>query len=208
MSDLTASSTSAPSASSQELDTRPSGDLAGNTVRNTFFRQENSTLSNHTLDRADAESVRPAVFATSSDSSTPAAESPQGPVIEEALKAPFVDVDAIGIQTWPIRGMQKWEGRILEVDQDIFTAELTSLDTDDKTTIITEFRTKVLEAGDGGLYPGDLFYMTARPVRIRGLLTTSYSLQIRRPGNWTPKDIDDIKERTRNRLEMLKDNVD
>jgi len=77
--------------------------------------------------------------------------------LKEALSSSFIDVKAVGIQTWPLKGMQKWEGRVLEVDGDVFSAELTPLETDDDEVLVSEFRTKALETGEAGIQPGDLF---------------------------------------------------
>lgn len=207
MSSPTTSSTAGPSSNLIASNTRPAKDLAENAIKQAIFRSRLSVQA-ATSEETTAEAVASFESASTTVSFRSALESSRAPSMEDALSIPFIDVKAIGVQTWPIRGTEKWEGRILEVDRDIFTAELTPLDGDDRATLVSEFRTKVLEAGEQGIQPGDLFYMTARPVRIRGLLTTSYSLQIRRPGNWTPKDLSEIRERARQRLEMLKDNVE
>ena len=145
---------------------------------------------------------------TALTSSSPAQVEPSEVSVENAMSTPFVDLRTLGTQTWPIHGTQKWEGRILEVDNEFFSAELTSLAGPENDTLISEFRTKHLETDGQKIQPGDLFYMTARQVRLRGLLTTSYSLQLRRPGNWTAADVHDIKERARRRFEMIQDNVE
>jgi hypothetical protein len=208
MNDPSTSSMYGPDSSLIQSNTRPIEDLAENTIRHAIFPSKPSTSADVTSEHTTVEFITPTQSIKPTISSTLPSEVTPGPSMKDAFSTSFIDTRAVGIQTWPIKGMEKWEGRILEIDGDIFTAELTPLDNDDRTTLVSEFRTKVLEAGDQDIQPGDLFYMTARPVRIRGLLTTSYSLQIRRPGNWTAKDLREILDRTRQRLEMLKDNVE
>jgi hypothetical protein len=207
MDSLSDSSTSGSSGYSVNADTRSVENLTETTLKNAILPSglqspANSTPSETTRD-PDAPNKSPSRVVISTT-----ALNPQTPSIEEALSSPFIDSKAIGVQTWPITGMQKWEGRVLEVDGEIFSAELTPLDTEDDEVLISEFRTKALEAGEVGIQPGDLFYVTARPVRLRGLLVTMYSLQPRRRGNWTVRDVDEIQKRIQSRLEMLRDNVE
>jgi hypothetical protein len=165
----------------------------------------------------DAESVPPSPSATDAGSITQTVSTtestsvsgrvPPAPSIEDALSTSFIDVSSAGTIMWPVGGTQKWEGRVTEVSDDVFTAELIPLGSVDKAPVTAEFRKKVLEA-DGIVELGDLFYVTEQEVRLRGLPTTQYSFRLRRPGNWTAKDIREIQERAKRRLAMLKDNVE
>lgn len=131
------------------------------------------------------------------------------PSLQDVLSTPFIDVRMVGIESWPITGLQMWEGRVVDVADEYFTAELTSM-SDDATTgpLRADFRNDSLELADRSVAVGDLFYMTSRKVRTRGRLGTSYSLQVRRSGNWTEADVAEIRDRTRARLEMLNKNVE
>lgn len=147
--------------------------------------------------------------ASPTSSPTLASDRQVAPSVQDALSTSFIDARTVGIETWPIHGLLTWEGKVVEVGKEIFTAELTSLDEQSKTSVLrADFRIDALDLGDHAAAVGDLFYMTARKVRIRGRLSTSYSLQIRRPGNWTDADVADIRSRTRARLQLLEDNVE
>lgn len=204
MNDATQSTTSGLPGNPLRADTRRNDNLAENSLRSTYWRAAVSAPDSPTSQTTATEAEPSNAPATNSTAST----EPQKPSINQAFSSPFIDVKSIGLQTWPIKGMQKWEGRVTEIDGEVFSAELTPLDADDETVLVSDFRTKVLEIGESALQTGDRFYLTARPVRLRGLLVTTYSLQLRKPGNWTVKDISDIRERTRSRLEMLRDNVE
>jgi len=129
--------------------------------------------------------------------------------MQDALSTAFIDARTLGIETWPILGLQTWEGKVVEVDGDFIAAELTPMNGKGARTILrTDFRTDSLDLGDHVLVAGDLFYMTSRKVRVRGRLSTSYSLQIRRPGNWTEADLAEIRARTQARIEMLNENAE
>jgi hypothetical protein len=134
---------------------------------------------------------------------------PVNPSIGDAISTSFIDASSVGVDTWPIRGIQKWEGRVIEVKDGIFTVELTSLGLgDDRRNLTAEFRTRVLEDRSKSIQTGDIIYVTSQEVRMRGLLKTSYAFHVRKPGNWTESDIRDINERVRKRLQSLEDNVE
>lgn len=207
MGSLSDSSTNRSSDYPASADTRPVESLGGIIVKNFIHLSKLQSPASQIPSETTSDPDTPNEPSSQVVISTVAPET-QVPSMEEALSTQFIDVKAIGIQTWPITGTQKWEGRVLEVDGEIFSAELTPLDAEDDEVLVSEFRTKALETGEVGIQPGDLFYATARPVRIRGLLVTMYSLQRRRQGNWTARDVEEINKRIQSRLEMLRDNVE
>jgi len=142
-----------------------------------------------------------------SDTTSESARVEQNPSIEDALSTGFIDVRSAETIQWPIRGAHKWEGRVIEIGDEVFTAELTPLGDGDRSAIIAEFRNGVLNE-DGQIQSGDLFYVTEQRVRFRGILTTQYSFRLRISGNWTFKDIQEINERSQRRWAMLQDNVE
>jgi hypothetical protein len=134
---------------------------------------------------------------------------PLQPSVDDAISTPFIDARSVGVDTWPIRGTQKWEGKVVEVKDGIFTVELTPLGPgDDRKNLTAEFKTKVLEDRADSLQAGDIIYVTSQEVRMRGLLKTSYAFHVRRPGNWTESDLRDIRERALKRLQLLEENVE
>jgi hypothetical protein len=128
--------------------------------------------------------------------------------MEDAFATPFIDVHTIGKETSPIHGLRRWEGRVIEVGGDIFTAELTPLDDEAKIVLRAEFRVGQFDEEDRNVQEGDLFYVTAKTIRSRGRLRTSYSLHLRHLGRWTQTEVDEINERTQQRLNMLRENVE
>jgi len=154
-----------------------------------------------------ATNVETAVQGRTEVSPTEAVTQPVVPSIDDAMSTSFLDVKSLGVDSWPIRGVEKWEGKVIDVDDQIFTAELIPLGSKGEYSPLTsEFRMKVFEGKAVG--PGDTFYLTAQEMRVRGLLITAYSFHIRKPGNWTASDLRDINERTQKRLQLLIDNVE
>lgn len=95
-----------------------------------------------------------------------------------------------------IRGLQKWQGRIVDVRDGLFTAELTSLDSiDGATTFYADFELALLD--DAAVEAGDVVYVTARIVDTgrRGNPSKTVSVRLRRLGKWTEEDITSIQAR-------------
>jgi hypothetical protein len=203
-SEATTSSTSPPTITSGQTSTRSDDTLIEEAMVGEGQIPERSLPSN----ALPGESVSTSAADVSTPVPTSATIESAKPSAKDALSTQFIDIRGIGKETWPIKGMQKWEGRVLEVDDDIFTAELKPLQGDTSSTLTTEFRTRVLDTGDERLEPGDVFYVTVRPVRKRGLMTTEYSLHLKKPGNWTASDVAQIQERADNRFRNLMDNVE
>jgi hypothetical protein len=149
-----------------------------------------------------------AVARTAEESTLPVPETVR-PSMRDVLATPFVDMRTLGVETWPLGGLRRWEGEIVDIDGGIFTAELTSLDLEsDAPKLRADFRMDVIEAPDHTVAVGDLFYLTSQKVRARGILRTAYTLQLRRAGKWTAADIEDIHERAQQRLEALGEDLD
>jgi hypothetical protein len=153
-----------------------------------------------------ADSGTSPILPAAGPSTLPVAES-VGPSLQDALYSPTIDLRDIGRETWLLGGVQSWEGQILEIEDGIFTAELTSREADSGSERLrAEFRVDALDTSDrASLAVGDLFYVTSMRVRDRGVLRTKYSLQLRRAGKWTDSDIEAIRSRVRQRLEALGD---
>lgn len=86
-------------------------------------------------------------------------------------------------------GMEKWEGRVVEIDSDFFTAELIPLGSG-SAVAFADFDLDVLTPGDQkGLAVGDTLYLTVRTISDRGLRTRTSSVRLRRLGAWAEEDL-------------------
>lgn len=108
-----------------------------------------------------------------------------------------------------ISGMQKWEGRILEIDNDTFSAELIPID-DRGPRLVAEFSRKNLGPDDApNARVGDIVYVTVRTVRAKGMGPAQTSaVRLRRLGQWTSGEVDRIEKLTKQRMASLADLVD
>jgi hypothetical protein len=200
--------------------------MTGDTQKSTTQMQQQKTIASSTWNISDlAENAIPEEFLgsrpTESDQS-PTATSPKSatpsntdtapeadPSLADAISTPFVDVRTIGLETWPINGLRTWEGKIVEVDGDYFTAELTPTNVEGSPAVLrSDFRSDNLQSSDHVVAVGDLFYLTARKVRTKGRIRTSYSFQLRRTGSWTEAELAQVRARTQARLRMLNENVE
>ena len=97
------------------------------------------------------------------------------------VKRPFVP------DTYRVSGLQKWTGRVLEMDADLFTAEL--VPASDGPTVIADFDRSQIAAEDE-LVAGDIIYVTVRTVKGQsGQPNRTSSIRLRRLGNWSREDI-------------------
>jgi hypothetical protein len=125
------------------------------------------------------------------------------------MTSSVIDPRSVGFETWPITGLQTWEGAVVEVSAATFTADIVSVGDDaEKAPLRAEFSIDALDTDDRDVGVGDLFYLTARKVRTRGRLRTAYSIQLRRTGKWTAADIADIEAKRRAIFDMLRENAE
>jgi len=85
-----------------------------------------------------------------------------------------------------ITGMQKWDGRILEVDEEYFSAELVPYE-EVGEAVIADFPRDLLP--DEPVYAGDVIYVTVRTVADRGGPRRTSAVRLRRLGTWTEAEI-------------------
>jgi hypothetical protein len=103
-----------------------------------------------------------------------------------------------------IVGMKKWEGRILEIDKEIFTAELVPLRERDGPAVIADFELDQLDPDADRAEPGDVFYLTVRTVgESSGYRTRTSTLRLRRLGAWSAEEMRRIRGKTKRRLDSL-----
>jgi len=104
-----------------------------------------------------------------------------------------------------IVGLLKWEGRIVDLDNDFFTAELVSIE-GSGAQVTAEFDTDLLDRSDSEeLRVGTLFYLTVRTVSDRGLRARTSTMVLRRLGAWTTEDMDAIETHAEGLREALAD---
>jgi hypothetical protein len=108
----------------------------------------------------------------------------------------------IGVSTWStsppqirpvgparITGLDKWEGKVLEVEGNVFTAELYPLDRE-SVPITADFDLELLGSDAYRIAPGDVFYLSVRTVKAFGLRPTrTENLRLRRLGHITPEEV-------------------
>jgi hypothetical protein len=105
-------------------------------------------------------------------------------------------------------GLQKWEGRVLQVSDDVFTAELEPLQ-QSGPTIVAEFEIGLIDVdNEETLSPGDVFYLTVRTVWHRGFPTRTSALRLRRLGHWSEAELREVGSRAKRRLEAFRSYVD
>jgi hypothetical protein len=92
----------------------------------------------------------------------------------------------VNIPAERITGMQKWDGRILEVDEEYFSAELVSYE-EVGEAVIADFPRELLP--DEPVFAGDVIYVTVRTVADRGGPRRTSAVRLRRLGTWTEAEI-------------------
>ncbi|WP_155765494.1 hypothetical protein [Mycobacterium colombiense] len=106
-----------------------------------------------------------------------------------------------------VKGMRKWEGRVLDVDKESFSVELTSLDRDDPQ-VIADFAKEDLLPEDSDLEAGDVVYVTSRTVWGPIGPSRTSTIRLRRLGKWTEDDIADQAHRAKERKLRLASHIE
>ncbi|WP_270889981.1 hypothetical protein [Pedococcus sp. 5OH_020] len=103
-----------------------------------------------------------------------------------------------------VTGMQRWEGQVLGVEVDYFTAELVPLDHEGPTVHADFDRSLVAESDRELLAPGAPFYCNVRTVIGDGgqPIRTS-TLAMRRLGIWSQQVLDEALRAARERAQAL-----
>jgi hypothetical protein len=88
-----------------------------------------------------------------------------------------------------VTGLDKWEGKVLEIDGDIFTAELYPIDREG-SPITADFDLELLGSDAATIVPGDVFYLSVRTVKAFGMRPTrTENLRLRRLGRVTREEV-------------------
>lgn len=111
---------------------------------------------------------------------------------------------AIAAHAVYVSGMEKWEGRILEVDDDFVTVELVPLGGDEGEMVVADFQADLL-SNENDVQPGDVVYVTVRTVAGTkgGPPSRTSAMRLRRLGKWTQSEISAHQERARERMAKM-----
>lgn len=112
-------------------------------------------------------------------------------------RAPRVDAERIV-------GLKRWEGRILEISDGLFTAELTPSD-HDGPELVADFDLDLLGPDSCSAGLGDIIYLTTRKIcNAAGYPYETSSLKLRRPGPWGENELREIEDIAKRQAELFK----
>jgi hypothetical protein len=130
---------------------------------------------------------------------------PHASVARDVLRALGPTRLSSNSSTIRVAGLKTWSGRVVTVDGDIFTAEISPID-HTGPTVFADFRTHLLssQTDSGEAAIGDIFYLTVRMIRDRGrLVSSTSSLRLQRVGYWQQEELDAARESARNLLNEI-----
>lgn len=106
-----------------------------------------------------------------------------------------------------ILGMKKWEGRVLEVENDLLTAELSPLD-HEGPSLQADFELNLLAPDDTQVQVGDTIYLTVRTIQEKGYRSVTSTLRLRRVGKWSELELAQARSRAKRRQEAFQQYVE
>jgi hypothetical protein len=116
-------------------------------------------------------------------------------------RTPLTQVEPTGLCR--VTGLDKWEGKIIEIDGEIFTAELFPVDREGMP-ITASFKLELLGSDAVAVVPGDVFYLSVRTVKAPGMRPElTENLRLRRMGRFTPEEVRAVYEKADALLERL-----
>lgn len=107
----------------------------------------------------------------------------------------------------PVTGMKKWEGRITEIVDELFSAELSPLD-HAGSTILADFDLSLLAPDDVVAHVGDVVYLTVRTVNTQGHPTVTSGLRLRKLARLPEQDLDNLWEEAQREARELQQYAD
>lgn len=117
----------------------------------------------------------------------------------EKIKALKFSPDHKPSKTASFQCLQKWEGTIIEINEETFTAKLNDLTKKNPTEIAEFFIKDISEDDKLLLQTGAIFYWYVGYTKsIQGQLTRGYSIRFRRIPVWTEKEITQAKLESKN----------
>lgn len=95
-----------------------------------------------------------------------------------------------------VAGLHTWTGRVVDIDDDLFTAELTPGHQTPGSKVFADFERDLVVTEREELRIGDVVYVTVRRVRTpHGLTNETSSVRLRRIGKWSSADVEDHARR-------------
>lgn len=92
--------------------------------------------------------------------------------------------------TFRVSDLSTWTGRVVDVDEEMFTAELIPGERTPGGTVLADFNRALVVDEDETLQIGDVIYVTSRMVRApHGGRSETSSVRLRRLGKWTAEDV-------------------
>ncbi|WP_295839823.1 hypothetical protein [uncultured Microbacterium sp.] len=112
------------------------------------------------------------------------------------------------VNEYRVSGLATWTGRVVEVDGEVFTAELIPDQHTPGVPMLADFMMSDVDGGREKIVEGDVIYVTVRNVRFaeKALPHKTTSIRLRRLGNWKAEDVDDAvraAEELRARLDRM-----
>jgi len=106
------------------------------------------------------------------------------------------------LPSFRITGLERWEGRIIALDHEMFTAELVPAEPD-ALTVYADFQRGLLEPEED-VTVGDIVYVTVRSVVGRtGLREMTSTVRLRRLGIWSDDELAAVQSRARAQAQEL-----
>jgi hypothetical protein len=171
-----------------------------------FMPQNQATSSNSLTSPAQSGYSAPATPTTAEpisrlhDAKTPTATGqPEANASTSSTHPP--NAQPIGLRA--VTGLTKWEGKILSVGEDFFTAELHPIDREGMP-ITADFDLELLGSDATNAVPGDVFYLSVRTVKSSRMRPTrTETLRLRRLGRISQKDVQDAYAKADALMEQL-----
>ncbi len=126
----------------------------------------------------------------------------QRPRVTDATRRVVRDADKprADLSDLPILGLEKWQARVVEVTDSVFTAEM---EDEHGPPLLVDFPLDLL-GPDRALVPGDAVYVTVRTVRDRfDYPARTTAVRLRRLGNWSEQELDRIRSSAQSRAARL-----
>jgi hypothetical protein len=103
-----------------------------------------------------------------------------------------------------VSGRQKWEGHVIEADDELISVELVPLD-HEGPTLTADFKRSNLGPDEGSVSSGDVIYLTVRRVEeASGYTSTTSAIRLARLGRVSEAQIESARQVGRLRSRRIK----
>lgn len=108
-----------------------------------------------------------------------------------------------------VSGLSTWTGRVVEVDEDLFTVELVPDRNTAGGAVLADFNRSLVVDESEPLEVGDVVYVTTRTVRApHGGRSETSSIRLRRLGHWTSEDVERLSAKAESLASAFADLVE